>query len=128
MLTTMQLLTTIVVSTLLTVVFTVCLISALETDVSKIAKKSNDKSSTIRVIIPLKPSDSSKRQFALKKERALDRIDVYNQYDDESIEIDEDPVSFTFSLRKCEKTLRYNLLLALTKFASPSYLSYNVQC
>jgi hypothetical protein len=106
MLTTMQLLTTIVVSTLLTVVFTVCLISALETDVSKIAKKSNDKSSTIRVIIPLKPSDSSKRQFALKKERALDRIDVYNQYDDESIEIDEDPVSFTFSLRNCEKNLR----------------------
>ena len=102
MLTKMQLITTIAVSTLLTVVFTVCLISAAENDVSsKSRKKSNEKSSTIRVIIPLKQSsDDSSRKFALKKDvDAFDRIDVYNQYDDESIEIDEDPVSRNFSLR-----------------------------
>ena len=37
--------------------------------------------------------------YDIKRGDVIDRIDVYNQYDEENIEIDEQPVSREFTVR-----------------------------
>ena len=134
--TKMQVITSVTVATFLSVVCAFCCMSVMSSSTStsssssltsrKVVDNGRKTSTSITFIVPTRRKELSTTTLAVSKRKkktkengvdvndgdvvkhggVIDRIDVYNQYDEENIEIDEQPVSpkaDTLNLRDLSK-------------------------
>ena len=100
--TKMQVLTTVTVATFLSVVCAFCLMSAMSITFIVPARRKELSTPTLAVSKKKKKKmlkGNGVDGYDIKRGDVIDRIDVYNQYDEENIEIDEQPVSREFTVR-----------------------------